>query len=95
VIEDRSMCVQPGEGVTADWIDIDCCRLGSRVQMSPEAVEKKFRKLLQQDQAGSWPPIVGHWNGARFVVDDGRHEYLAALMIGRARLFVCWLGKAG
>jgi len=32
--------------------------------------------------------------GKRFLVDDGRHDYLAALMLGRERLFVCWLEQA-
>lgn len=85
------MCVQPSQTVCARWIDIDKCKLGSRAQMAPEAVEKKFRKLLQQGECASWPPIVGHWDGDRFQVDDGRHEYLASLMLGRAQVFVCWL----
>ena len=99
VIEDRSMRVQPHEIVCVEWVDIDRCVLGSRVRMNPEAVERKFRKLLQQGEAASWPPIVGHWSGgsdadrARFVVDDGRHELLAALMIGRAQVLVAWIEK--
>ena len=94
VAEDRSMCVQPDQTVRTAWIDIDLCKLGGRVPMSPEAVEKKFRRLLNLDQAAPWPPIVGHWRGERFLVDDGRHDYLAALMLGRERLFVCWLEQA-
>lgn len=35
-----------------------------------------------------------HWEDGRFVVCDGRHDYLAALMIGRDKLFVCWLEAA-
>jgi hypothetical protein len=39
-------------------------------------------------RAGSdrWPLA-----GERFLVDDGRHDYLAALMLGREKIFVCWL----
>jgi hypothetical protein len=93
VAEDRSMCVQPDQIVRTAWIDIDRCKLGCRVPMSPEAVEKKFRRLLNLGDAAPWPPIVGHWQEERFLVDDGRHDYLAALMLGRERLFVCWLGQ--
>ena len=93
VAEDRSMCVQADQTVRTAWIDIDLCKLGSRVPMSPEAVEKKFRRLLNLGGAAPWPPIVGHWEGGRFLVDDGRHDYLAALMLGRERLFVCWLDQ--
>jgi hypothetical protein len=91
VAEDRSMCVQPHQLVRTAWIDIDLCRLGFRLPMSPEAVEKKFRRLLNLGDCAPWPPIVGHWEGERFLVDDGRHDYLAALMLGRDKLFVCWL----
>jgi hypothetical protein len=91
VAEDRSMCVQPHQVVRTAWIDIDLCKLGFRLRMSPEAVEKKFRRLLNLGDGAPWPPIVGHWEGDRFLVDDGRHDYLAALMIGRDSLFVCWL----
>ena len=35
-----------------------------------------------------------HWEDGRFVVCDGRHDYLAALMIGRDKLFVYWLEAA-
>jgi hypothetical protein len=94
VSEDRSMCVQPHQVVRTAWVDIDLCRLSFRLPMSPEAVEKKYRRLLNLGQCAPWPPIVGHWEDGRFVVCDGRHDYLAALMIGRDKLFVCWLEAA-
>jgi hypothetical protein len=31
--------------------------------MSPEAVEKKYRRLLNLGDCARWPPIVGHWQG--------------------------------
>ena len=94
VFEDRSMCIQPDQLVRSGWIDINCCKVGSHVQMSPEAVEKKWRRLLQQGEAACWPPIVGHWEGERFVVCDGRHEFIASLMIGRTKIYVAWLENA-
>ena len=91
VAEDRSMCVQPYQVVRTAWVDIDLCRLSFRLPMSPEAVEKKYRRLLSLGECAPWPPVVGHWEDGRFVVCDGRHDYLAALMIGCEKLFVCWL----
>ncbi len=96
VAEDRSLCVRQDQFVKTAWVDIDKCRLGCRVQMSPEAVEKKFRMLLNIGNGNAhWPPPVGHWDEDRFVVCDGRHEYLASLMMGRSHLFVCWLESPG
>jgi len=94
VAEDRSMCVKPNQVVRTAWVDIDLCRLSLRALMSPEAGEKKFRRLLYLGQCTPWPPIVGHWEDGRFVVCDGRHDYLAALMIGRDKRLVCWLEAA-
>jgi hypothetical protein len=91
VAEDRSMCVRPEQTVQTAWVDIDLCSLGFRLPMSPEAVENKYRRLLNLGDCAPWPPIVGHWESDRFLVDDGRHDYLAALMLGRDKLFVCWL----
>lgn len=85
------MCVQPHQVVRTAWVDIDLCRLSFRLPMSPEAVEKKYRRLLNLGDGAPWPPVVGHWENGRFVVCDGRHDYLAALMIGREKQFVCWL----
>jgi hypothetical protein len=82
VTENRSMCVQPYQVVRTAWVDIDLCKLGSRLPMSPEAVEKKFRRLFNIGHCAPWPPIVGHWEVGRLLVDDGRHDCLAALMMG-------------
>ena len=65
VAEDRSMRVQPNQVV--------------RTPMRPEAVEKKYRRLLNLGECAPWPPIVGHWEQGRFVVCDGRgrvHQHL-------------------
>lgn len=89
--EDRTLSVRPDQVVQTAWVDIDLCRLGNRARMAPEAVEKKFQRLLCQGENAPWPPVVGQWEGERFTVLDGRHEFLASLMLGRTRLFVCWL----
>lgn len=92
VIADRSMVVQPTQAVMAEWVDVDACVLGCRERMDLGAVEAKYRALLQLGGADQWPPIVGHWRAdGRFSVDDGRHSFVAALCLGRRRVFACWL----
>lgn len=89
------MCVRPDQIVRTQWIDIDQAKLGSRVPMAVASLEKKAQKLINLGpDVAPWPPIVGHWSDDRFVVWDGRHEYLSSLMLGRERLFVCWLEAA-
>jgi hypothetical protein len=72
VAEDRSMCQHPNQMVRTAWIDIDLCRLRFQAPKSPEAVEKKFRWLLNIGRCAPWPPVVGHWVGERFLVGDWR-----------------------
>jgi len=85
VPEDRSMCVQPHQVVRTAWVDIDLCRLSFRLPMSPEAVERNI-VACSISGSGPWSPVVGHWGDGRFVVCDGRHDYLAALMIACDKL---------
>ena len=66
VAEDRSMCVQPDQLVRTAWIDIDLSRLGFRMPMSPEAVEKKFRRLLNLGGAHRGRPSSGIGKAAAF-----------------------------
>lgn len=92
--EDRSMCVQPNQSVKVDWVDIDVCRMRCRDRMSPEAVKEKWVRMLNNGEAACWPPIVGHWEGGAFVISDGRHEFIASLMMGRTRVLAAWLIEA-
>ncbi|HWQ55675.1 MAG TPA: hypothetical protein VN442_18455 [Bryobacteraceae bacterium] len=90
-VEDRSLKVAPEQRVETAWVDIDACKLGCRERMDFAAIERAGRKNLQLGKCQTWPPIVGHWEGERFVVVDGRHEFLACLALGRERLFVAWI----
>ena len=49
-----------------------------------------YEKRLQLGDHQSWPCPRGHWEGeprkSRFVIVDGRHEYLAAVALGVDRL---------
>jgi hypothetical protein len=54
-------------------------------------VEAKYRQLLCQGDAAVWPPITGTWSGSRFSVSDGRHQFIASLMLGREKVLVAWI----
>jgi hypothetical protein len=88
--EDRSMTVGTGEVIKTAWVSVDACRLACRDRMDCAAIERAFRKYLQAGDSQFWPPIVGEWEGPRFAVLDGRHEFLALLALGREQVFVAW-----
>ncbi len=86
------MRIAPGERVRSDWIDIDLVVLGCRDRMAVGDVGDKWREILQRGDDAAWPPPRGHWReDGRFVLTDGRHEYIAALMHGREKLFAAWV----
>lgn len=89
--EDRSLFVQPSQVVKTEWVDIDSCVMACRERMDFAAIERAGRRILQAGECQMWPPPYGHWSGTRFVICDGRHEYLASLALGRTKLFVAWL----
>lgn len=93
VAEDRSISVPAGKRVIADYVPIDQVMLGCRDRMAIGDVDIAYRRRLQLGwkQAQPWPPPRGHWLGDRFVIDDGRHEFVAALMLGQEYLLCAWI----
>lgn len=98
IAADRSLLVQPAEAIRTAWIDIWRVQLACRDRMAVGDVAAAFQRLLQIGAAAAWPPPNGHWDGdertGRFVIEDGRHEFVASLMLGRERIFVAWIDSA-
>ena len=92
IAEDRSLVVNERQRVETAWVSIDDCVLGCRVPMGVGDISQAHHRLLNTGEGfAPWPPIVGHWRDSRFVIDDGRHQYIAELMLGRSRVFVAWI----
>jgi hypothetical protein len=90
---DRSMRVPPGHIVCTAWVDIWQVTLASADQMAVGDVDRAYQRALQRGDCAGWPCPVGYWDKERFVLTDGRHEYVATLMTGRRCLFVAWVEK--
>lgn len=82
IAEDRSMAIPPGALVRTGYVPINAVDLACRDRMSMGDVERAYQKRLQLGDRQSWPPPRGQWAGDRFVIVDGRHEFVAALMLG-------------
>lgn len=91
MIEDRAFQVPPGRIVKTGYVEVHKCRLACRERMAIGDVDRAYQKVLQRGNQQSWPPPNGHWEGDTFVILDGRHEYIASVMIGLDWLFVAWL----
>lgn len=106
VAVDRSLVLNRHQRIVTGWIRMHQVRLASAVPMALGDVERAHAKALQNREA-TWPPPVGYWEMAplpavngfavrtslptTFVLTDGRHEFIARLMLGQRDLFVAWV----
>lgn len=91
VPEDRSMRVPPGHVVRTGYVPVAVVRLACSERMAVGDVEAAYRRRLSIAPAQPWPPPVGTWERERFVIADGRHDFVAALMLGFETVLVAWL----
>lgn len=90
---DRSIRVPPGAVVKTGYVDIFKCRLACRERMAVGDVKLAYEKVLQQAGHAVWPFPNGYWDGDEFVIKDGRHEYIASLMVGHSHILVAWVDR--
>lgn len=93
--QDRSISVPPGQRVITGYVPIEQITIACRARMAVGDVEAAYRKQLALGSNQAWPCPNGRWHGDRFVIADGRHAYVAALMIGLTHLLVAWTDVSG
>ncbi|WP_018261343.1 hypothetical protein [Methylobacterium sp. WSM2598] len=88
--EDRSLAVPPGRRVVTGYVHVDQIVLGCRARMAIGDVDRAYQRRLQLGDHQPWPCPRGEWVGERFQVIDGRHDCVAALMLGLEHILVAW-----
>lgn len=93
---DRSMAVPPGAIVRTAHVRVEDIVLACRDRMAIGDVDRAYQQRLQLGDHHPWPCPRGHWNGndTRFVIEDGRHEFVATLMLGHPTILVAWIEAA-
>lgn len=95
VADDRSMLVPAGCVVRTGYVSVWDCRLACRDRMAVGDVGAAYQRVIQLGEASSWPCPRGYWEEdegrQRFVVVDGRHEWVASVMIGKDHVLVAWM----
>jgi len=76
--------------VRTGYVPIDAVKLACRDRMAVGDVDRAYQRRLQLGDHQPWPPPRGYWYGNRFVIVDGRHDAVAAMMLGLEHLFVAW-----
>jgi hypothetical protein len=88
---DKSISVPAGSKVLTEYVHIDKIRLGCKSPMSIGDVKEKYELVKQNAPASLFPAPMGEWKEDRFVIIDGRHTYVAYLMMGYEYVLVSWL----
>lgn len=88
---DRSLLVGPGQVVKTGYVDVWQCRLACRAPMAAGDVADAYRKALQFGDRSEWPCPNGRWEGEVFWIHDGRHSWIASVMLGKTHILVAWV----
>ena len=88
--QDRSISVAPGHRVVTGYVPIEQITMACRARMAVGDVEAAYRKQLALGDHQAFPCPNGRWDGDRFIIHDGRHAFVAALMLGMTHLLVAW-----
>lgn len=91
IAQDRAMAVPAGWIVKTGYVDVFRVRLACRERMAVGDVGNAYQKRLQAGSSQPWPCPNGEWDGDTFVLHDGRHEWVASVMLGHSHLLVAWL----
>jgi hypothetical protein len=91
--DDRSVAVESGRIVKTGYVPVEQVTILNRSRMAIGDVDLAYRKRLSLGNRQPWPCPVGYWHSERFILVDGRHEYVAALMLGCTHILVAWTEK--
>ncbi|WP_108459208.1 hypothetical protein [Devosia naphthalenivorans] len=91
IAEDRGMVVPSGATVCTGYVPTADIIMACRDRMAIGDVERSMQRRMACAPDQPWPCPVGEWRGDRFAIFDGRHEFIAALMLGVEHVLVAWI----
>lgn len=94
IAEDRGLVVPVGSVVKTAHVDVFACRLANRSRMAVGDFERAYHRRLQTGDGSPFPGPNGYWDGPTFVIQDGRHEWLATVALGHKTILVAWVEGA-
>ena len=97
MVQDRAMLIEPGHVVRTGYVPVFDCILANRERMAVGDVDRAYQRVLQQGARSQWPCPNGRWDAdtGRFVILDGRHEWIASVMLGKSHVLVAWVEADG
>jgi hypothetical protein len=88
---DKSIAVPQGAIVRTGYVDVFAVRLACRERMAIGDVSEAYQKRLQLGDCEPFPCPTGYWEEGIFILIDGRHGWIANVMLGKTHILVSWL----
>lgn len=88
---DRTIRVPSGAIVRTNYVDVFKVKLACRERMAVGDVGAAYQKVLQLGDHEQFPCPVGYWEEDTFVLQDGRHHWIASIMLGKTHILVSWI----
>ena len=85
----REFLIPEGKIVKTQYVPVKDVYLGCHDRMAVGDVKLVYDELIQTGP--KFPCPFGEWHGNRFMIIDGRHEFLAYVMLGYDHILVSWL----
>lgn len=85
--------VPQGVLVKTGYVDVFSIRLACRDLMSVGDVSTAYQRRLQLGNNEPFPCPTGYWDEdtETFILMDGRHQWVASVMLGKTHILVSWL----
>jgi hypothetical protein len=87
------MHIPKGHILKSAYIPIEDIVFTCDVPMGVEGVRDKINQWLSHKEGQSYPLPVGEWKDGKLHLWDGRHRYIAALMLARKSMLIAWVEK--
>ena len=88
---DRTISVPPGSIVRTGYVPIEKIRLSSYENLSLPDIKEKYEIFKQNAPNQIFPCPIGNWEQVNFVIVDGRHAFVALMILGMSHILVAWI----
>jgi hypothetical protein len=93
ILIDRTIRVPPGQVVKTTYVPVERVKMACRDRMPVGDVGAAYNALIQAEGCAVYPTPIGYFedDSDTFVLIDGRHAFIAMLMLGYSHILVSYL----
>lgn len=88
------MIIKSGQILKSGYVPTNEIVFQNDVPMAVASVKEKIDQFTSIGDNQAYPLPLGKWIDDKFHLWDGRHRYIASLMLGRKTMLVAWVEEA-